>query len=79
MVTKKTIKQIKKARFYITATFNNTILTVTDRNGSTLCWGSAGTVGFKGARKSTPFAATVTAKTCILSVIVMGSRSTVRR
>lgn len=41
----------------ITATFNNTIITVTDSAGQTLCWDSAGTVGFKGSRKSTPFAA----------------------
>lgn len=57
MAKKKTLRQVKKGRFYITATFNNTIITVTDRNGNTLCWESAGTAGFKGARKSTPFAA----------------------
>lgn len=58
MVKKQTIKQVRKGRFYITATFNNTMITVTDRGGNTLCWGSAGAAGFKGARKSTPFAAT---------------------
>ena len=58
MTRKKALKQVKKARFYITATFNNTIITVADRERNTLCWGSAGTAGFKGARKSTPFAAT---------------------
>jgi len=42
---------------HITATFNNTIITITDSAGQTLCWESAGTVGFKGSRKSTPFAA----------------------
>lgn len=47
-----------KARVYITATFNNTLITLTDDQGNTLCWGSAGTVGFKGARKSTPYAST---------------------
>lgn len=57
MAKKGTLRQIKKGRFYITATFNNTIITVTDRNGNTLYWGSAGSAGFKGARKSTPFAA----------------------
>src|SRR3989337_2230382 len=41
---------------YITATFNNTIVSITDTKGDTLCWGSAGTSGFKGSRKSTPFA-----------------------
>lgn len=42
---------------FIKATFNNTIITITDMNGEVLAWSSAGTVGFKGARKSTPFAA----------------------
>src|ERR1700742_16967 len=42
---------------YIKATFNNTMITITDTNGETISWASAGTVGFKGARKSTPFAA----------------------
>jgi small subunit ribosomal protein S11 len=41
---------------YIQATFNNTTVTITDTKGDTLCWASAGTCGFKGARKSTPFA-----------------------
>lgn len=45
-------------KIYITATFNNTLVTVTDERGNTLFWGSAGRSGFKGARKSTPFAAT---------------------
>ena len=47
-----------KAKVYIKATFNNTLITFTDLTGKTLCWGSTGVVGFKGARKSTPFAAT---------------------
>lgn len=46
-----------KAKAYVAATFNNTLVTFTDLKGNTLCWGSTGTVGFKGARKSTPFAA----------------------
>ena len=41
---------------YIRATFNNTLVTITDTKGDTLCWASAGTCGFKGSRKSTPFA-----------------------
>lgn len=44
-------------KVFITATFNNTIVTITDLNGNTLGWGSTGKVGFKGARKSTPYAA----------------------
>ncbi len=42
---------------HVKATFNNTMITITDMAGETLCWASAGTVGFKGTRKSTPFAA----------------------
>ena len=49
---------------HIKATFNNTIVTITDTNGDTLCYASAGTVGFKGSRKSTPFAAQRAAETC---------------
>ena len=43
---------------HVKATFNNTVISMTDVNGETLCWASAGTIGFKGSRKSTPFAAT---------------------
>jgi small subunit ribosomal protein S11 len=57
MAKKKSSQQIEKGKVFITATFNNTIVTITDMNGNTLSWGSAGLVGFKGARKSTPFAA----------------------
>ena len=62
--TKKVVKtnvpkqQVVSGRVYVTATFNNTLITITDSNGSTLYSGSAGASGFKGARKSTPFAAT---------------------
>ncbi|MBM4101245.1 MAG: 30S ribosomal protein S11 [Phycisphaerae bacterium] len=50
-------KNIIKGIVHVNATFNNTIVTITDTNGETICWDSAGSVGFKGARKSTPFAA----------------------
>lgn len=57
--TKKKAQPIsKKGRIYAQATFNNTLITVTDNQGSTICWGSTGRAGFSGARKSTPFAAT---------------------
>lgn len=49
---------------HIVSTFNNTIVTVTDKNGDVLAWTSAGTVGFKGSRKSTPFAAQRAAEVC---------------
>ena len=48
---------------HIKATFNNTIVTITDKNGNTISWASAGKVGFKGSRKSTPFAAQTAAET----------------
>ncbi len=50
-------RNVPRAIAHIKATFNNTMVTITDLNGQTLCWASAGTVGFKGSRKSTPFAA----------------------
>ncbi len=55
--TKKVDRKISAGRLYVTATFNNTIVTLTDLNGNTLVWGSSGGAGFKGARKATPFAA----------------------
>lgn len=59
-VTKKKVvevKQISAARIYVTATFNNTLVSLTDTKGKVLFWSSSGDVGFKGARKATPFAA----------------------
>ncbi len=55
-------RNVPRGRVYIHATFNNTILTVTDPQGDVLRWSSAGVVGFKGTRKSTPFAARVAAE-----------------
>jgi small subunit ribosomal protein S11 len=57
---------------HISATFNNTIVTVTDPQGNTVTWGSAGSVGFKGSRKSTPFAARLAAEQAIKSAVSMG-------
>jgi small subunit ribosomal protein S11 len=54
---KKTRRNVTRGVAHIQSTFNNTIVTITDTNGDTLCFASAGTVGFKGSRKSTPFAA----------------------
>lgn len=58
MATKQTKRVVEKGKVFITATFNNTIVTITDLQGNTLCWGSSGMSGFKGARKATPYAAT---------------------
>jgi small subunit ribosomal protein S11 len=57
MGKKKAKRSVAKAVAHIKATFNNTYITISDIYGETLCWASAGTVGFKGSRKSTPFAA----------------------
>lgn len=54
---KRVRKGVTRGIAHIKATFNNTLVTITDTNGETIAWASAGTVGFKGARKSTPFAA----------------------
>lgn len=54
---KKVERKISSGRVYVTATFNNTLITLTDVSGSTLAWGTSGASGFKGARKATPFAA----------------------
>ncbi len=62
MAKKKTKRNVAKAIAHIKATFNNTYITISDVNGETLCWDSAGTAGFKGSRKSTPFAARKAAK-----------------
>ena len=58
--TKKKERVLSRAKFVVNATFNNTIATVTDLDGEVLCWTSAGSVGFKGTKKQTPYAATVT-------------------
>lgn len=59
---KKVKKEIGFGLAHIQSTFNNTIITITDHQGNTVCWASSGTSGFKGARKGTPFAAQLAAK-----------------
>jgi small subunit ribosomal protein S11 len=65
-------KNITDGRVYIQATFNNTIVTVTDSNGNAISWASAGSLGFKGAKKSTPFAAQTTTETALSKAIEFG-------
>ncbi len=61
--TKRAKKQVEsEGMAYIKATFNNTLITITNMNGDVVTWGSAGKAGFKGSKKSTPFAATVSAE-----------------
>lgn len=62
-VKKSSLKIGEKGRIYISATFNNTLITITNENGETVAWSSAGASGFKGTRKSTPFAATTAMET----------------
>lgn len=60
--TKKIKKNVQTGLVHVTSTFNNTTVTFTDVSGNVLCWSSAGMMGFKGSRKSTPFAAQVAAE-----------------
>ncbi len=59
---------------HVQATFNNTLITIADNAGNTVVWGSAGKAGFKGSKKSTPFAATVAAEQCGREAVAMGVR-----
>lgn len=71
---KKTLRKVEKGRVYVTATFNNTIVTITDEKGNTICWGSSGASGFKGARKATPFAATTAVELAARKAMTNGLR-----
>ena len=79
-VTKKTTarrnrKNIEKGAAHIHSSFNNTIVTITDVNGNTISWASAGELGFKGSRKSTPFAAGEAAETAAKAAMEHGLKS----
>ena len=69
---RKVKRSMSSAHVHIYATFNNTIVTVTDQQGNTVCWGSAGSAGFKGSRKSTPFAARLAAEQATKAAQSMG-------
>lgn len=70
--TKKALRNVPTGRVYITATFNNTLVSVTDDQGNVLCWASTGGAGFTGSRKSTPYAATVTMENALNKAKVYG-------
>ncbi|MBN1293248.1 MAG: 30S ribosomal protein S11 [Candidatus Latescibacteria bacterium] len=73
--TKKKDKKVDpRGMAHVKATFNNTIVTITDMNGNTISWSSAGKVGFKGSRKSTPFAAQTAAENSAKEAIALGLR-----
>lgn len=69
---KKVRKIVPLAHAYITATYNNTMITITEPGGNVLAWASAGANGFKGTRKSTPYAATVTAEKAVEKITPYG-------
>jgi small subunit ribosomal protein S11 len=71
---RKVKKNVTRAIVHIKATFNNTLITITDPDGDTICSGSAGCVGFKGSRKSTPFAAQQAAQRCASTAMRSGVR-----
>lgn len=75
MAILKNAKTISEGRIYILATFNNTVVTVTDTAGNVVGWSSTGKVGFKGSRKSTPFAATQAITAAVDAAKGMGLRS----
>jgi small subunit ribosomal protein S11 len=74
MAIAKNTKNISDGRIYILATFNNTVVTVTDTSGNVLNWSSTGKVGFKGSRKSTPYAATQAITAAVDAAKGMGLR-----
>ena len=76
MATTKKTKKIVEAEgvVHVSATFNNTTITVTDSRGNTISWGSSGKAGFKGSKKSTPFAATVAAEQAAREAVTLGVR-----
>ena len=71
---KKVKKNVQTGIAHIQSTFNNTMITVTDVSGNVLCWATAGAQGFKGSRKSTPFAAQVAAEECSKKAMEHGVR-----
>ena len=73
-VKKKAKKTVLEGNVYIQATFNNTIITVTDLAGNAISWASAGMLGFRGAKKSTPYAAQTTCETAAKKAMDFGLR-----
>ncbi len=69
---KKTKRSLSKGRVYIRSSFNNTIVTLTDMSGDVMAWSSSGNVGFKGARKNTPYAAQLAANRVVKDGLDMG-------
>ncbi|GLC27570.1 MAG: 30S ribosomal protein S11 [Gemmatirosa sp.] len=76
MATAKKTKKVVEAEgvAHVQATFNNTTVTITDSRGNAIAWGSSGKAGFKGSKKSTPFAATVASEQCAKEALSAGVR-----
>jgi small subunit ribosomal protein S11 len=72
---KKGKKNVSNGSVYVLSTFNNTIVTITDSMGNTICWSTAGAKGFRGSRKNTPFAAQVAAEDAARKAVENGMRS----
>ena len=73
-MAKKKLKQIPKGVAHILASFNNTTITITDPKGNTICWASSGSAGFKGSKKSTPFAAQIASQKAAKMALENGMR-----
>jgi len=69
---KKPRRNVSRGQVHIRASFNNTIISITDTNGNVLCWSAAGQAGFKGSRKSTPYAARVASQNAARAAVEMG-------
>jgi len=72
---KKIVRNVSEGIAHILATFNNTIVTITDRSGNVLSWASCGSAGFSGSKKSTPFAAQITAETVAKKAVEHGMKT----
>ena len=78
-VTKKRVKKnVERGQAHIQSSFNNTIVTLTDAEGNALSWASAGGLGFRGSKKSTPYAAQMAAETATKAALVHGLKSVVK-
>jgi len=74
-VSKKKARLVLSGRMYVTATFNTTLVSITDEQGNVLCWSSAGEAGFTGSRKSTPYAATITLENAVNKARAFGMQN----
>ncbi|MBI3306740.1 MAG: 30S ribosomal protein S11 [Candidatus Omnitrophica bacterium] len=74
MAKKKKVKHVARGVAHITASFNNTIVTISDPEGNTICWSSSGAAGFKGSKKSTPFAAQIASEQAAKKALEFGMK-----